>query len=67
MLRLLQLASVGVPAYFLLYEWRLTDNPLAAGVVGLILALVVTRCYLVWVKGAKQVYDPKTGQYTFRY
>jgi hypothetical protein len=67
MLRLLQLASVGVPVYFLVYEWRLTENPLAAGFVGLILAAVVTRCWLVWVKGARQVYDPRTGQYSFRY
>lgn len=67
MLKALQLACVGVPAYFLLYEWRLTENPLAAGFVGVVLALVVTRCWLVWVRGARQVYDRRTGQYVFRY
>jgi hypothetical protein len=38
---------------------------LAAGLFGVVAALVVTRFWLVWVRGARQVYDRSSRQYLF--
>lgn len=65
MVYVVQVVTMLVVTTLLLVTWGLTTNPMAAGFLGLVCSLIATRCYLVWVKGAQQVYDKQDRQYRF--